>query len=106
MPIRILRIKLTTYFIVLAISLLFLIYLTNTPAYALVIRGTPGNDNLSGTPKNDSMEGLRGDDNIVGLGGNDVIEGSQGKDILKGSEGNDYLNGGQDNDAALWRDWK
>ena len=65
------------------ISLLFLITPSNNSVYALVIRGSPGNDNLSGTPKDDSMEGLRGNDNMAGIEGNDVIEGSQGNDILK-----------------------
>ena len=58
--------KIIPYFLVFAISLL--ISSTNTSVYALVVRGTPGNDNLSGTPKDDSMEGLRGDDSMVGLG--------------------------------------
>ena len=77
------------------ISLLFFITASNNFVYALVMRGTQGNDNLSGTPKDDSMEGLRGNDNMARIEGNDAIEGSQGNDILKGSEGNDYLNGGK-----------
>ena len=83
------------------ISLLFFITSSDNFVYALVMRGTQGNDNLSGTPKDDSMEGLRGNDNMARIEGNDAIEGSQGNDILKGSEGNDYLNGGQDNDISM-----
>ena len=70
--------------LVFMISLLFFTTLSNNSVYAVVIRGTQGNDNLSGTPKDDSMEGLRGNDNMVGIEGNDVIEGSQGNDILNG----------------------
>jgi Ca2+-binding RTX toxin-like protein len=77
------------------ISLLFFITASNNFVYALVMRGTQGNDNFSGTPIDDSMVGLRGNDNMARIEGNDAIEGSQGNDILKGSEGNEYLNGGK-----------
>ena len=53
--------------LVLMISLLFFITSSDNFVYALVMRGTQGNDNLSGTPKDDSVEGLRGNDNMGGL---------------------------------------
>ena len=51
-------------------------------AYAAVVTGTSGDDNLHGTAGNDTIRGLAGDDRINGRRGSDEISGGPGNDRL------------------------
>lgn len=69
---------------------------------AVIINGTPGNDELAGTAADDIIDGADGDDIIrEALGGNDVIAGGRGNDeiLVSRPAGLTYIDGGEGDDA-------
>ena len=88
-------------------------------AFAAVVRGTPGADELAGGnapdtllggPGKDSLDGrgaddlLRGEechDTLIDLAGDDVLRGGLGVDTLGGNPGGDEVFGGPGNDILL-----
>ena len=70
------------------------------PAFAALIDGTPGDDELVGTDEDDQIFGREGDDMLSGLGGDDQLWGEAGDDQLYGGPGNDSAMGGTGNDIV------
>ncbi len=62
-------------------------------AFAAVINGTPGDDNITGTATADTVWALGGNDVVHGAGGGDVLHGGPGADTLNGDAGFDSLRG-------------
>ena len=56
-----------------------------------ILRGGPGNDEISGFEEDDAIDGGEGDDRLFGDGGNDILRsGKTNKiDFLSGGSGND-----------------
>jgi hypothetical protein len=59
-----------------------------------VLRGTPGNDDLTGTNQSDRIRGRGGDDTLHGRGGDDCESGGGDRDVVVGNKGDDKLRGG------------
>ena len=63
-----------------------------------MLRGGPGDDEISGGDGSDVLEGEAGDDLLNGSFGSDQVLGGVGDDILLGSDGTDVLIGGPGQD--------
>lgn len=77
-------------------------------AYAGVVHGTPGDDDLRGGNRPQIIVGYGGDDTLhggnqhdclLGGAGDDELLGGNGKDILLGGPGDDALDGGNGKDV-------
>ena len=77
----------------LAILVGALLALSAGVAYAAIIQGTSGPDNLEGTEARDTIFGFAGNDTISGLGGTDTLQGGGGDDTIYGGPGQDVLRG-------------
>ena len=73
-----------------------------TTAFADVIWGQGGNDEIDGGDGNDTIEGGAGNDTINGGNGDDVINGGDGADLIIGSAGSDTIDGGAGTDAVIY----
>jgi len=63
--------------------------------------GGPGRDSLDGRGGDDLLRGEEGDDTLIDLAGDDVLRGGLGDDTLGGNPGDDKLFGGPGNDVLL-----
>lgn len=73
-----------------------------SPASALTLYGTNGNDHLDGTSSADFIYYLAGNDHGNAFGGSDEIYGMEGDDWeLGGGDGGDYIEGGWGDDSVL-----
>ena len=79
-------------------------------AFAAVVEGTPGADDLAGGnapdtllggPGKDSLDGRDGDDLLRGEEGDDTLIGLAGDDTFGGNPGADEVFGGSGNDTIL-----
>ncbi len=103
MNMSILAARRSTRVALLAILVGAILALSAGVAYAAIVEGTSGPDNLEGTEVRDTIFGFAGDDTISGLagtdtlqggGGGDTIYGGDGADVLRGRGGDDHLHGG------------
>ncbi len=62
---------------------------------AMVLLGTPGDDNTTGTPGNDLITGAAGNDWLYGEAGNDILDGGTGNDWMYGGTGDDVFRFGR-----------
>lgn len=65
------------------------------------VRGTAFADVLNGGPGDDDLVGFLGNDVINGGAGNDILNGGGGADTLNGGAGNDTVNGFGGNDTII-----
>ena len=70
-------------------------------AFAAVVEGTPGADDLAGGNEPDTLLGGTGKDSLDGRGGDDLLRGEEGDDTLIDLAGDDALRGGLGNDTIL-----
>lgn len=63
-------------------------------AYAAVINGTEGNDNLQGTPDDDTINAFGGDDVVEPQFGNDISDLGDGEDFFFDNHGDGVITGG------------
>ena len=70
-------------------------------AFAAVVRGTPGADELAGGNAPDTLLGGPGKDSLDGRGGDDLLRGEEGHDTLIDLAGDDVLRGGLGDDEAF-----
>ena len=68
-------------------------------AYAAVVEGTPGADDLAGGNAPDTLLGGAGRDSLDGRGGDDLLRGEEGDDTLIDLAGDDVLRGGPGGDT-------
>lgn len=68
-------------------------------AFAAVLQGTPGPDDLKGANEADRLLGGAGRDQLDGRGGDDLLRGGAGDDTLIDHAGNDVLRGGPGDDT-------
>jgi len=68
-------------------------------AFAAVVRGTPGADELAGGNAPDTLLGGPGKDSLDGRGGDDLLRGEEGHDTLIDLAGDDVLRGGLGDDT-------
>jgi len=68
------------------------------------LRGLDGNDTLKGFGGADSLTGGTGADSLEGMNGSDVLRGDNGHDTLNGGAGRDDLYGGSGGDSFVWWD--
>lgn len=68
-------------------------------AFAAVVHGTPGVDDLVGTNAPDTLLGGPGKDSLDGRGGDDRLRGQAGDDTLIDHAGDDVLRGGFGDDT-------
>jgi Ca2+-binding RTX toxin-like protein len=67
-------------------------------AFADVLWGGDGGNELHGLDGNDTLKGFGGADSLMGGTGSDTLEGMNGSDMLRGDNGHDILNGGAGRD--------
>jgi len=70
-------------------------------AFAAVVRGTPGADELAGGNAPDTLLGGPGKDSLDGRGADDLLRGEEGHDTLIDLAGDDEVFGGPGNDILL-----
>jgi len=63
--------------------------------------GGPGKDSLDGRGGDDLLRGEKGHDTLIDLAGDDVLRGGLGDDTFGGNPGDDELFGGSGNDVLL-----
>jgi Ca2+-binding RTX toxin-like protein len=68
------------------------------------LRGLDGNDTLKGYGGADSLVGGTGADTLEGMNGSDTLRGDNGYDSLNGGAGQDDLYGGSGGDSFVWWD--
>jgi Ca2+-binding RTX toxin-like protein len=68
------------------------------------LRGLDGNDTLKGFGGADSLIGGTGADSLEGMNGSDTLRGDNGHDSLNGGAGRDDLYGGSGGDSFVWWD--
>jgi Ca2+-binding RTX toxin-like protein len=77
-----------------------LVFMAAGVAFAMVITGTNGPDNIPGTNEADSIAASARGDLVNGRGGPDMIFGDGGDDTLNGGPGSDHVQGGTGNNVA------
>ena len=96
--------------IIVLAAMLALVLVAAAPAFAQLVNGDAGINNLLGTDSSDIMYGKGGDDTMsggnnrdkmYGNGGNDIINGDEGKDVLRGGSGDDRITGGNGQDEIF-----
>jgi hypothetical protein len=65
------------------------------------VLGGPGKDSLDGRGADDLLRGEEGDDTLIDLAGDDVLRGGLGDDTFGGNPGGDEVFGGPGNDILL-----
>lgn len=68
-------------------------------AFAAIVQGTPGADDLAGGNAPDTLLGGPGKDSLDGRGGDDLLRGEEGDDTLIDHAGDDVLRGGPGDDT-------
>ena len=68
-------------------------------AFAAIVQGTPGADDLAGGSAPDTLLGGTGKDSLDGRGGDDLLRGEEGDDTLIDLAGDDVLRGGLGDDT-------
>ncbi len=63
--------------------------------------GGPGKDSLDGRGGDDLLRGEEGDDTLIDLAGDDIVRGGLGDDTFGGNPGDDEVFGGSGNDILL-----
>jgi Ca2+-binding RTX toxin-like protein len=86
----------TILFATLAAGLLAFVGRT---AFAAVVQGTPGADDLAGGNAPDTLLGGPGKDSLDGRGGDDPLRGEEGDDTFTDLAGDDILRGGLGDDT-------
>jgi Ca2+-binding RTX toxin-like protein len=87
--------------LVILLTLLAVIALPASAAFAVTRNGGPGNDKLTGTKMGDRLYGKGGNDKLIGKAGNDLLAGDAGNDTLSGGPGDDTLLGGLGRDRLV-----
>jgi Ca2+-binding RTX toxin-like protein len=76
------------------------VFLAAGVAFAMVITGTNGSDNISATNNADNIAASANRDVVNGKGGPDRIFGDGGNDTLDGGGGPDHIESGNGNNVA------
>jgi Ca2+-binding RTX toxin-like protein len=77
-----------------------LVFIAAGVAFAMVITGTNGPDNITGTNETDTIAASADSDLVNGRFGADVIFGDRGDDTLNGGPGRDHVESGTGSDVA------
>jgi Ca2+-binding RTX toxin-like protein len=91
------------YYMVLSHSatVAVLVALFGVPAFAKILTGTNGSDEITGTPRADQINGLNGLDFLDSKSGADDLYGGRRKDSLGGDRGADQVTAGRRGDAMF-----
>jgi Ca2+-binding RTX toxin-like protein len=84
--------------VTLVAEMVALILVVAAPAFAAVILGDDGSNNVEGTPNPDTIRTFGGHDIVEAKGGGDNVNAGNGQDIVVAAGGDDVVVGGLEED--------